>query len=190
MGVRTGTFPGEVMVLTIFLLFSLASLAHCWGDKASAGSEWNKDYDEPAFTSEARPGYEARTYAPSTWACTNMTVDTAADPLAGLDDQDFTKLMQSKRYKKKVPSSKMFWRLFRYIGGMNEGNVGRGRAAGDVLLPGEQVPGHPGRCRGRASPLQPHRIHQEQGGDEGLRQEVWRVGLHCSHLDEGEGPVR
>ena len=97
------------------------SLAHCWGDKASTDAEWNKDYDEPAFTTEARPGYEARTYAPSTWACTNMTVDTAADPLAGLEDQDFTKLMQSKRYKKKVPSSKMFWRLFRYIGGMNEG---------------------------------------------------------------------
>merc|ERR1712127_1086692 len=80
MGVRTGTFPGEVMVLTIFLLFSLASLAHCWGDKASADPEWNKDYDEPAFTSEARPGYEARTHSPSTWACTNMTVDTRRTP--------------------------------------------------------------------------------------------------------------
>merc|ERR1712008_284112 len=61
-------------------------------------------------TSEARRGYEARTYSPSTWACTNMTVDTAADPLAGLEGVPFTKLMQSQRYKKKVPSSKMFWK--------------------------------------------------------------------------------
>merc|ERR1712141_79787 len=56
-------------------------------------------------------------------ACTNLTVDTAADPLAGLENIPFTQLMQSKRYKKKVPSSRMFWPLFRYIGGVNEGNI-------------------------------------------------------------------
>ena len=102
---------------------SAPSLVHCWGDKASADAAWDKEHDEPIFTSESRSGYELRTYSPSAWACTNMTVDTAADPLAGMEGQDFTKLMKSKRYKKKVPTSQLFWRLFRYIGGMNEGFV-------------------------------------------------------------------
>ena len=70
-------------------------------------------------------GYEKRVYPPSTWACTNMTVDTAQDPLAGLEDWDFKEIMQSKRYKTRVPSSLMFWPLFRYIGGNNKGRWAR-----------------------------------------------------------------
>ena len=51
-----------------------------WGSKEKAESEWSKEYDEPSFTREPRYGgkYERRTYSPSTWACTNLTVDTAA----------------------------------------------------------------------------------------------------------------
>lgn len=109
--------------LLLILAVTRACLASPWGSKESADAEWSKEYDTPQHTSEPRRGYEARTYAPSTWACTNMTVDTAADPLAGLEGVPFTQLMQTKRYKKKVPSSKMFWKLFRYIGGLNEGNV-------------------------------------------------------------------
>ena len=164
-----------------------AAFSSPWGSKEKAESEWNKEYDEPIFTSEPRNGgkYEKRTYSPSTWACTNLTVDTAAgtshdhfhDDHGGCDhatplklDRDtnpqtrefhaapffrpscwagecafhpidavkkvtfvvilsatkFWKYFASVtilvlRYKKKVPSSRMFWPLFRYIGGVNAG---------------------------------------------------------------------
>jgi len=114
-----------VAVSLLLLCLSRATFSSPWGSKEKAESEWSKEYDEPSFTSEPRNGgkYERRVYEPSTWACTNLTVDTAADPLAGLENVPFTQLMQSKRYKKKVPSSRMFWPLFRYIGGVNQGNV-------------------------------------------------------------------
>jgi hypothetical protein len=84
--------------------------------------EWEKKYEAPEYTVEKEgDGYEKRVYPPSTWACTNMTVDTAQDPLAGLEDWDFKEIMQSKRYKTRVPSSLMFWPLFGYIGGNNKG---------------------------------------------------------------------
>jgi len=114
-----------VAVSLLLLCLTRAAFSSPWGSKEKAESEWSKEYDEPSFTREPRNGgkYERRTYSPSTWACTNLTVDTAADPLAGLENVPFTQLMQSKRYKKKVPSSRMFWPLFRYIGGVNQGNV-------------------------------------------------------------------
>merc|ERR1711934_39033 len=124
MGVTVCSLPCTVMALTALLCLSLSSaLASPWGSKQETEQEWNKQYDEPTFTVESRGQYERRTYPASTWACTNLTVDTAADPLAGLEGQKFTELMQTQRYKNKVPSSKMFWPLFRYIGGVNEGNV-------------------------------------------------------------------
>ena len=57
-----------------------ATFSSPWGSKEKAESEWSKEYDEPSFTREPRNGgkYERRTYSPSTWACTNLTVDTAA----------------------------------------------------------------------------------------------------------------
>jgi len=96
-----------------------------WGKPGEyADGEWEKKYESPDFTVEkVEENYEKRVYPPSTWACTNMTVDTAQDPLAGLENWDFTEIMQSKRYKTKVPSSLMFWPLFRYIGGNNKGKV-------------------------------------------------------------------
>ena len=88
--------------------------------------EWEKKYEAPDYTVEkVGVGYENRVYPTSTWACTNMTVDTAQDPLAGLEDWDFKEIMQSKRYKTRVPSSLMFWPLFRYIGGNNKGRWAR-----------------------------------------------------------------
>ena len=67
-----------------------AAFSSPWGSKEKAESEWNKEYDEPIFTSEPRNGgkYEKRTYSPSTWACTNLTVDTAAGTGHGHADDD------------------------------------------------------------------------------------------------------
>ena len=65
-------------------------------------------------------GYEKRYYAPATFVCNNVTdIDTAADPLAGLDDMNPFELMGSKRYKKSY-QSRMFMELFRYISGVNQ----------------------------------------------------------------------
>jgi hypothetical protein len=84
--------------------------------------EWEKKYETLNYTVEnMEEDYEKRVYPASTWACTNMTVDTAQDPLAGLEDWDFKEIMHSKRYKTRVPSSLMFWPLLRYIGGHNKG---------------------------------------------------------------------
>jgi len=52
-----------------------------------------------------------------------MTVDTAADPLAGLEKVDIFKIRESYRYRTKVPSTLTFWRLKKYIDGANAGNV-------------------------------------------------------------------
>ena len=65
-------------------------------------------------------GYEKRYYAPATFVCNNVTgIDTAADPLAGLDDMNPFEIMGSKRYKKRH-ESQMFMELFRYIAGVNQ----------------------------------------------------------------------
>merc|ERR1711970_149459 len=96
-----------------------------WGKfKDHSAVDWDKKYEEPEFTVEkVEENYEKRVYPPSTWACTNLTVDTAQDPLAGLEGWDFTEIMQSKGFKTRVPSSLMFWPLFRYISGLNAGEV-------------------------------------------------------------------
>ena len=62
------------------LKYVRAAFSSPWASKEQADSEWNKEYDEPKYESEPRNGgaYEKRTYPPSTWACTNLTVDTAA----------------------------------------------------------------------------------------------------------------
>jgi len=86
--------------------------------------DWDKEYESPEYTVvKQEENYEKRVYPPSSWVCTNLTVDTAQDPLAGLEDWDFREIMQSKRYKTRVPSSLMFWPLFRYINGENKGEV-------------------------------------------------------------------
>merc|ERR1711892_93522 len=108
---------------------------HTYGEKHNHGEdhfhknkdwekEWNKKYDEPSFKVIAdHDDYQERSYPAATWACTSLEVDTAEDPLAGLENVNFLDIMKTKRYKTKVPSSLMFWPLFRYIGGNNDGEV-------------------------------------------------------------------
>ena len=111
------------VVLVTTMVQALPAREPRWGKHGDyKDGEWEKKYEAPEYTVEkVGEGYEKRVYPPSTWACTNMTVDTAQDPLAGLEDWDFKEIMQSKRYKTRVPSSLMFWPLFRYIGGNNKG---------------------------------------------------------------------
>ena len=94
-----------------------------WGKPGQhAGGDWDKKkFESPDFTVvRVEKNYEKRVYPPSTWACTNMTVDTDQDPLAGLEDWELKEIINSKRFKTK-PSSMMLWPLFRYIGGNNKG---------------------------------------------------------------------
>jgi len=95
-----------------------------WGKPGQhAGGDWEQKYESPDFTVvKEEKNYEKRVYPPSTWACTNMTVDTAQDPLAWLVDSEFKDFLHSNRFKTK-PSSLMFGPLFRYIGGNNKGGV-------------------------------------------------------------------
>ena len=113
------------MLLTVVVSITMVNARPSQeGDReARWGGDWDKKYEEPEFTVEkVEENYEKRVYPPSIWACTNLTVDTAMDPLAGLEDWDFTEIMQSQRYKTRVPASLMFWPLFRYISGNNAGN--------------------------------------------------------------------
>ena len=64
-------------------------------------------------------GYEKRYYPAATFVCNKTSVDTAADPLAGLDDMNPLEIMSSKRYKSRH-QSQMFMELFRYISGVNK----------------------------------------------------------------------
>ena len=66
-----------------------------------------------------RQGYEKRYYPAATFVCNKTSVDTAADPLAGLDDMNPLEIMSSKRYKSRH-QSQMFMELFRYISGVNK----------------------------------------------------------------------
>ena len=64
-------------------------------------------------------GYEKRFYPAATFVCNKTSVDTAADPLAGLDDMNPFEVMGSKRYQRRH-ESQMFMELFRYISGVNQ----------------------------------------------------------------------
>jgi len=68
---------------------------------------------------EQYEGYEKRHYPAATFVCNKTSVDTAADPLAGLEDMDPFDIMGSKRYKNRN-ESQMFMELFRYISGVNQ----------------------------------------------------------------------
>jgi len=66
--------------------------------------------------------YEKRKIPSATYACVQDKVDTAADPLAGLRInglKEAMEVMRSSRWQK-LPSSKMFKELFKYISGVNE----------------------------------------------------------------------
>jgi len=63
--------------------------------------------------------YEKRLYPGVSLVCTYDHVDTAGDPLAGLDRLNPRVIMQSRRFNK-TPQSVMFMKLFRYISGVNQ----------------------------------------------------------------------
>merc|ERR1719427_2317506 len=66
--------------------------------------------------------YEKRLYPSVSMACTYDHVDTAGDPLAGLEGNNPRVIMQSRRFNK-TPQSIMFRKLFRYISGTNQDEV-------------------------------------------------------------------
>jgi len=69
--------------------------------------------------------YEKRHYPTAVYACVQEKVDTATDPLAGLrfsNQRDVIKAMRTDRWQK-LPSTRMFNELFKYINGHNEQSV-------------------------------------------------------------------
>jgi len=82
----------------------------------------HREYDTeeiPYSVLEEYEGYEKRYYPAATFVCNKTSVDTAADPLAGLDDMNPFEIMGSKRYQRRH-ESQMFMELFRYISGVNK----------------------------------------------------------------------
>jgi len=113
----------QFLIGSIFLLIAQATpWGKGWGKGDGKGWE-DKEYESPPFTVvRTTDNFEERLYPSALWACTNLTVDTAADPLWGLERRNFLTIMKSTRYKTKVPSTLMFWPLFRYIQGDNAKN--------------------------------------------------------------------
>lgn len=92
-------------------------------------SEAEHVHPQPAF-SEDTPSYrvlnefpglgiEERYYPSQKWVCTKRIVDTAADPLAGLEHFNPVKLMESQRHKE-GPTGRMYSLLQDYISGENK----------------------------------------------------------------------
>jgi len=63
--------------------------------------------------------YEKRMYPSAHYICNTTSVDTAGDPLAGLERMNPFEVMMSRRYQK-TPQSQQFMELFRYISGVNQ----------------------------------------------------------------------
>jgi len=81
------------------------------------------EYQVMDMGEEDERGYQKRLYPATLWVCTNMTVDTASDPLANLESYDIFEIRKSNRYKTKVPSSLLFHKLYHYLNGSNEDGV-------------------------------------------------------------------
>jgi len=86
-------------------------------------SEEESDEEElPYEVIQDYGSYEKRRIPSAKYVCAHEKVDTAADPLAGLtfkSVQDALEVMQSRRWNK-LPTSKMFKKLFKYISGVND----------------------------------------------------------------------
>jgi len=83
-------------------------------------NEYNDDGEQLPYTVvEEYQNYEKRHYPSATFICNRTSVDTAADPLAGLEQMNPFDVMTSRRYQK-TPKSQMFMELFRYIQGVNK----------------------------------------------------------------------
>merc|ERR1711874_603351 len=80
------------------------------------GAQRVRHRGDSVFCLKEYEGYEKRYYPAATFVCNKTSVDTAADPLAGLDDMNPFEIMGSKRYQRRH-ESQMFMELFRYISG-------------------------------------------------------------------------
>jgi len=89
--------------------------------KNQGDQEENNDVNDrlPYNVLEKFQNYETRYYPSATYVCNKTMIDTAADPLAGLERMNPYEVMSSKRYHKR-PASQMFRELFRYIQGENQ----------------------------------------------------------------------
>jgi len=93
------------------------------------GEEYFKDHEDNENTDDGEQlpykvvqefqNYEKRYYPSARYICNRTSVDTAADPLAGLEKMNPFDVMTSRRYQK-TPKSQMFMELFRYIQGVNK----------------------------------------------------------------------
>lgn len=89
-----------------------------------AGSPGVFDFDTPAYQlvqQYPEVGVEERHYSSQNWVCTRAEVDTAADPLAGLESFPPAELMSSDRYQD-GPHGIMYNRLTNYTQGENVEN--------------------------------------------------------------------
>jgi len=83
-------------------------------------NEYDDDGEQlPYKVVEKFQNYEKRYYPSARYICNTTSVDTAADPLAGLEKMNPFDVMTSRRYQK-TPKSQMFMELFRYIQGVNK----------------------------------------------------------------------
>lgn len=86
-----------------------------------SGSPFISDFDTPSYQlvqQYPEVGVEERHYSSQNWVCTRAEVDTAADPLAGLESFPPAELMSSDRYQE-GPHGIMHSRLTNYTQGEN-----------------------------------------------------------------------
>merc|ERR1719180_452227 len=90
-------------------------------DRYMLGEIFFKNNEEslPYTVLETSETYEKRLYPSAHYICNTTSVDTAGDPLAGLERMNPFEVMMSRRYQK-TPQSQQFMELFRYISGVNQ----------------------------------------------------------------------
>jgi len=97
--------------------------------KYMVGELFFKDQDESQYDTKEEElpytviqkfhNYEKRFYPRARYICNKTSVDTAADPLAGLERVNPFDVLMSRRYNK-IPRSQQFYELFNYIQGDNQ----------------------------------------------------------------------
>jgi len=97
--------------------------AEDWDAVNFRGDEEHEDQEQiPYKVIQRYESYEKRKIPSALYACVQETVDTAADPLGGIEltsHNEYIKTLRADRYQK-LPSTRMFNHLFKYINGDNE----------------------------------------------------------------------
>merc|ERR1712106_172439 len=86
------------------------------------GQDESDEEELPYEVIQKYGSYEKRKIFSAQYVCAHEKVDTATDPLAGLSFngvEDALEVMKSRRWQK-LPSSRMFKELFKYISGVND----------------------------------------------------------------------